>query len=76
MAQRAHHDQLGRRADRVEGSWTRRRLLAAGLEPELASDLADDSRIDLHELLGLVDGGCPPALAVRIVWPLDGEPPS
>jgi hypothetical protein len=28
-------------------------------------------RIDLHELLELVDAGCPPELAARILSPLD-----
>jgi hypothetical protein len=41
------------------------------LGEELARRLADDRRYDLHALLELVDRGCPPALAVRILAPID-----
>jgi hypothetical protein len=41
------------------------------LGQELARRLADDRRYDLHALLELVDRGCPPALAVRILAPID-----
>ena len=51
--------------------WRRRRLLAAGFDAPLATWLAGDERIDLHELLVLCDRGCPPDLAARIVAPLD-----
>ena len=51
-------------------AWRVERLCTAGFEPPLAEALARDCRIDLHELLGLVDRGCPPALAARIVAPL------
>jgi hypothetical protein len=47
------------------------RLLQAGFPPELADQLANEPRIDLHELLELVDRGCPPHLAARILAPLD-----
>jgi hypothetical protein len=33
--------------------------------------LARDGAYDLHALIGLVEHGCPPALAVRILAPLD-----
>jgi hypothetical protein len=56
------------------GEWRRRRLAAAGFEPELAAELAAEPAIDLHELLVLVDRDCPPALAARILAPLDGPP--
>jgi hypothetical protein len=49
--------------------WRRARLLRAGFEPELAAALAADERIDLHDLLDLVDRGCPPELAARILAP-------
>lgn len=43
---------------------------------DVADWLAADSRFDLHALLELVDRGCPPMLAVRIVAPLpDGASP-
>lgn len=47
--------------------WRRRRLLEAGFGVLAAQDLARRRDVDLHELLGLVDRGCPPSLAVRIV---------
>lgn len=50
--------------------WRRRRLIAAGFDAQLAARLAA-SRIDLHELLVLVDRGCPPHLAARILAPID-----
>jgi hypothetical protein len=54
------------------GEWRTRRLAAAGFEPRLAAQLASDPAVDLHELLVLVDRGCPPALAARILAPLHG----
>lgn len=36
----------------------------------LAASLASDVRLDLHELLQLIDRGCPPELAARILAPL------
>jgi len=53
------------------GDWRRRRLIAAGFEAALASRLARDDGVDLHELLVLLDRGCPPELAARILAPLD-----
>ena len=51
-------------------TWRRDALLRAGFGPTLADQLARDGQIDLHELLGLVDRGCPPQLAARILAPL------
>jgi hypothetical protein len=51
--------------------WRRGRLVAAGFAPDLAARLAGDCRIDLHAVLELVDRGCPPPLAARILAPLD-----
>ena len=59
---------------RAVGEWRRRRLIAAGFDAELAAQLASDSAIDLHELLVLLDRGCPPALAARMLAPLDRAP--
>ena len=53
--------------------WRRRRLRAAGFAPDLADRVAHECGMDLHALLGLVDRGCPPHLAVRILAPLDEE---
>ncbi len=57
------------------GQWRRRRLIAAGFDAELADALVDDGAVDLHELLVLLDRGCPPALAARILAPIDGLRP-
>jgi hypothetical protein len=51
--------------------WRCERLLAAGFAPGLASRLATDCGVDLHALLELVDRGCAPDLAARILAPLD-----
>lgn len=55
--------------------WRRARLLAAGFAPGLATRLAaDDSAVDLHALLALIDRGCAPTSAARILAPVDGGP--
>lgn len=54
-------------------SWRRCRLLEAGFPVAVADAVAADSRFDLHALLQLVDRGCPPELAVRILAPLPRE---
>jgi hypothetical protein len=51
--------------------WRRRQLLDAGFELALASVLARDPGYDLHALIELVERGCPPELAVRILAPLE-----
>lgn len=51
--------------------WRRCRLLEYGFPPPLADELARQ-RVDLHALLQLVDRGCPPELAARILSPLEG----
>ena len=50
--------------------WRRRALQEAGFDAALARELAADGRVDLHDVLGLVDRGCPPQLAARILAPL------
>jgi hypothetical protein len=52
-------------------AWRRGVLEEAGFAPDLARTLAVDARVDLHELLDLVDRGCPPDLAARILAPLE-----
>lgn len=52
-------------------AWRLRRLLDAGFPLPLALDLATTPGIDLHALLALIDRGCPPELAARILAPLD-----
>jgi len=56
--------------DSSVGQWRRRRLIAAGFQASLAASLARDDAVDLHELLVLLDCGCPPELAARILAPL------
>lgn len=51
--------------------WRREQLLAVGFPPALAYEQASDPRVDLHELTELVERGCPPDLAVRILAPLE-----
>ncbi|HET9500673.1 MAG TPA: hypothetical protein VFO98_10460 [Marmoricola sp.] len=48
-------------------------LIEAGFDQKLAEDVADTTSVDLHALLELVDRGCPPALAARILSPLPAE---
>ena len=50
--------------------WRFGRLLGAGVEARLALRLAERVDIDIHEILSLVGGGCPAALAARIAEPL------
>jgi hypothetical protein len=56
--------------------WRRRCLRRAGFDPASAARLAEDFSFDLHALLELVDRGCPPDLAVRILEPLDRPLPA
>ncbi|GAB3448376.1 hypothetical protein GCM10027517_33410 [Phycicoccus ginsengisoli] len=51
-------------------AWRTCRLLEAGFPRELATSLAG-GHVDLHALLQLIDAGCPPELAARILSPLD-----
>jgi hypothetical protein len=73
MAKAKGHTAPRRRDDLI--AWRVGRLRSAGLDPKLARLLADDRRYDLHALLELVDRGCPPALAVRILAPIDAVEP-
>jgi hypothetical protein len=51
--------------------WRREQLRNAGFGKSRAGQLAHDRRWDLHALIELVERGCPPQLAVRILAPLD-----
>lgn len=58
-------------------TWRRCRLLEAGFPHDLAELLAGTPSVDLHALLQLVDRGCSPELAARILSPLGwGAEPS
>jgi hypothetical protein len=54
--------------------WRAQRLRSAGFSVDLAERLAREDQVDLHELLELVDRGCQPHLAARILAPLDERP--
>lgn len=53
--------------------WRKQRLLRAGVEAGLAATIAADCAMDLHAMIELVECGCPPDLAARIVAPFDDE---
>ena len=61
-------------ADRQVVAWRREQLLAAAFPAELADALARDWGVDLHTLIELVERGCDPVLAARILSPLDETP--
>ena len=70
----ALHGDAGATERRDElASWRYKYLAEAGLEPVLAASLAGDLRWDLHALLELLERGCPPALAARILAPADTD---
>jgi hypothetical protein len=54
--------------------WRREQLAEAGFSLPLAARVANDARYDLHALIELVERGCPPELAARILAPLEQEP--
>jgi len=53
--------------------WRRERLVESGFPLPLAARLSTDPRFDLHALIELVENGCEPRLAVRILAPLEAE---
>lgn len=55
------------------GAWRARQLRHAGFPPGLAGRLGRDPHYDVHALIELVERGCEPALAARILAPLDGD---
>jgi len=54
-------------------AWRREQLLAAGFGRSLSAELARNCGVDLHALIELVERGCRPDLAVRILAPLEHE---
>lgn len=52
--------------------WRERCLEAAGFDEATAVVLARDCGYDVHRLITLVEAGCPPQLAIRILAPIDG----
>jgi hypothetical protein len=57
---------------RSVADWRRDQLAASGFPPALAGRIATDARYDLHALIELVERGCLPELAVRILAPVEG----
>jgi hypothetical protein len=62
----AAHDIIETELDRVE-RWRTAELMRVGFPGDDAVALAARSDVDLHEAIELVQRGCPPALAVRIL---------
>ena len=60
-------------ADAEVNRWRREQLVLSGFPLPLAARIAREPGYDLHRLIQLVEHGCPPELAVRILAPL-GEP--
>ncbi len=52
--------------DRVE-RWRIEALVRAGYDLESASELATRTDVDLHHAIGLIERGCPPDTALRIL---------
>lgn len=53
--------------------WRREQLVHTGFALPLAAVIAKDARYDLHALIELVEQGCQPELAVRILAPIEGQ---
>jgi hypothetical protein len=51
--------------------WRREQLVGSGFAPGLAARVAENTDFDLHALIELVERGCPPELAVRILAPVE-----
>ena len=54
-------------------AWRRDQLEHSGFPHTLAVQVAGNGCYDLHALIELVERGCPPQLAVRILAPLEAE---
>jgi hypothetical protein len=52
-------------------NWRQLELEQCGFPRQLAASVARDERYVLYELVALVDQGCAPELAVRILSPLE-----
>jgi hypothetical protein len=51
--------------------WRREQLVGSGFAPGLASRVAENTDYDLHALIELVERGCDPLVAMRILAPLE-----
>jgi hypothetical protein len=61
------------RAARDIVRWRREQLVQAGFPLPLAVRIGKDGRYDLHALVELVERGCEPELAARILAPIEWE---
>ncbi|HJU36707.1 MAG TPA: hypothetical protein VJ716_04735 [Gaiellaceae bacterium] len=62
----AAHDIIETELDRVE-RWRTAELMRVGFPGDDAVALAGRFDVDLHEAIALVQRGCPPELAIRIL---------
>jgi hypothetical protein len=51
--------------------WRCEQLVGSGFAPGLAARVAEKTDYDLDALIELVERGCPPELAVRILAPVE-----
>jgi hypothetical protein len=54
--------------------WRCDQLVASGFAEPLAARVAENAHYDLHALIELVERGCQPEFAVRILAPVEEEP--
>jgi hypothetical protein len=66
MRMAAAHDIIETELDRVE-RWRTAELMRVGFAGDDAVALAARTDVDLHDAIELVQRGCPPELAVRIL---------
>lgn len=59
------------RQDDQLARWRRDQLVRSGFPQDIAAAVARDDHFDLHALIELVERGCPPDLAVRILAPIE-----
>jgi hypothetical protein len=57
-------------------AWRRDQLVRSGVPPSLAARAAMDGGYDVHAFVELLERGCPPELAIRILAPLENEMPA
>jgi hypothetical protein len=57
--------------ERNVARWRYEQLLDAGFPAPLAEQVAEDARRDVHALIVLVERGCPPELAEKILAPIE-----
>jgi hypothetical protein len=53
--------------------WRCEQLVESGFAPALAARVAKNAHYDLHALIELIERGCKPELALRILAPVEEE---